>query len=114
MTTTIINQKKKKSSIWDKNFSSPYGTYTGEHGNTESWKAAYEFAFYSREKAEGIIKGACLTAYDILEVTKSSSQEEIQKNWRRLCLKHHPDKGGDREKFELVIAAWSILKEEKK
>ncbi|TFY57597.1 hypothetical protein EVJ58_g6922 [Rhodofomes roseus] len=47
--------------------------------------------------------------YKILGVAKECSEVEIKKAYRRESLKHHPDKGGDEEKFKLVVEAHSIL-----
>jgi DnaJ-class molecular chaperone len=48
--------------------------------------------------------------YKILEVNENASPEEIKKSFRKLSLKHHPDKpGGDIEVFKRINEAYSIL-----
>ena len=56
--------------------------------------------------------------YDVLGITKSSSKDEIKKAYRKLALKHHPDKNkGDKaseEKFKEASEAYHILSDEKR
>lgn len=51
--------------------------------------------------------------YRILEVSKTASQDEIKKSYRKLVQKYHPDKtGNDKEaeiKFKEVAEAYEIL-----
>ena len=47
--------------------------------------------------------------YEILGVSKSSTQEEIRKAYRKLTLKHHPDKGGDPDMFKKINEAYETL-----
>lgn len=51
--------------------------------------------------------------YEILGVARSASQDEIKRAYRRLALKHHPDRNrGDSaaaQKFKEVQAAYEIL-----
>jgi len=101
---------KPKRNIWTD--PSPYGTYQGDPGNTNSWKAAFEFAAYTREQALGILKSVIETPYQILAISPMASQEEIKTAWRKLVLANHPDKGGNRELFEKIMAAYSILKKD--
>lgn len=42
-------------------------------------------------------------------VSRECSEIEIKKAYRRESLKHHPDKGGDEEKFKLVVEANNVL-----
>ncbi|MES2223873.1 MAG: molecular chaperone DnaJ [Patescibacteria group bacterium] len=53
--------------------------------------------------------------YEILEVDKSASQDEIKKAFRKIAHKYHPDKGtGNEAKFKEASEAYSILSDEKK
>lgn len=47
--------------------------------------------------------------YDILGVSKSASQDEIKTAFRKKAHEHHPDKGGDAEKFKEYNEAYQIL-----
>ncbi|GKY93696.1 hypothetical protein MPSEU_000336800 [Mayamaea pseudoterrestris] len=47
--------------------------------------------------------------YTTLGVSKNASDQEITKAYRKLCLKHHPDKGGDEETFKQVSEAYQVL-----
>ncbi len=52
--------------------------------------------------------------YKILGVSKDANDAEIKKAYRKESLKHHPDKGGDEEKFKLTNEAFSVLSDETK
>lgn len=52
--------------------------------------------------------------YDILGVKKDASADEIKKAFRRLARKHHPDAGGDEEKFKQVNEAYEVLSDAEK
>jgi len=47
--------------------------------------------------------------YSILEIERSSTPEQIKTAYRKLARKHHPDKGGDPEKFKKISEAYSVL-----
>ncbi|MFH1078441.1 MAG: molecular chaperone DnaJ [Patescibacteria group bacterium] len=47
--------------------------------------------------------------YSILGVPKDASPEDVKKAFRRLAHEHHPDKGGDAQKFKDVNEAYQIL-----
>lgn len=53
--------------------------------------------------------------YEVLGVGKSASADEIKKAFRRLAVKHHPDKeGGDEAKFKEINEAYEVLKDQQK
>lgn len=53
--------------------------------------------------------------YTTLGVSRTASQDEIKKAYRKLAHQHHPDKkGGDEAKFKEVNEAYQILSDEKK
>ena len=52
--------------------------------------------------------------YDILGVNENSTQEEIKKNYRKLAMEHHPDKGGAEDKFKKISEAYETLGDENK
>jgi len=47
--------------------------------------------------------------YEILGVSKSASQDEIKTAFRKKAHEHHPDKGGDAEKFKEYNEAYQVL-----
>merc|ERR1711959_319644 len=52
--------------------------------------------------------------YKTLGVEKNASASEIKKAYRKLAVKHHPDKGGDPAIFQDISAAYDILGDEEK
>lgn len=55
--------------------------------------------------------------YEILDVSRSSSDSEIKKSYRKLAIKLHPDKNSHpraSEAFKYLNKAWSVLGDEKK
>ena len=52
--------------------------------------------------------------YEVLGVSKSASADEIKKSFRKKAVEHHPDRGGDEEKFKELNEAYEVLKDESK
>lgn len=52
--------------------------------------------------------------YDVLGVSKTATEDEIKKAFRKLARKHHPDAGGSEEKFKEINEAYEILSDKKK
>lgn len=52
--------------------------------------------------------------YNCLGVKKDASSADIKKAFRKLALEHHPDRGGDPEKFKEISAAHEVLTDAEK
>lgn len=55
-----------------------------------------------------------MTYYDTLGVSKTATQDEIKKAYRKLAMKHHPDKGGDEHRFKEISVAYDTLSDPQK
>ena len=49
--------------------------------------------------------------YEMLEVSQNATLELITGSYRRLALKHHPDRGGSTQAFQSLALAYEILKD---
>ena len=56
--------------------------------------------------------------YELLGVSRNASQDEIKKAYKKMALKHHPDRNkGDKaaeEKFKKINAAYEALSDPEK
>jgi len=52
--------------------------------------------------------------YKLLEVDKDAKEAEIRRAYRKVALKHHPDRGGDPEKFKEIARAYEVLSDAEK
>jgi len=52
--------------------------------------------------------------YDILGVNEKATTSEISKAYKALAKKHHPDRGGDKDKFQEINEAHDTLKNSQK
>ena len=57
----------------------------------------------------------CMDYYAVLGVSNDADKDAIKTSYRKMALKHHPDRqGGDEELFKQVSEAYSILGDDKK
>jgi DnaJ-class molecular chaperone len=47
--------------------------------------------------------------YQTLGVNRDATADEIKRAYRKLASKHHPDKGGDKTRFQEIQAAYDVL-----
>lgn len=52
--------------------------------------------------------------YKVLGVDRDASKEEIKRAYYKLAHKHHPDKGGNEEKFKEINEAYQVLSDKEK
>lgn len=50
--------------------------------------------------------------YDALGLARGCTAEQVRAAYRRLALIHHPDRGGDRARFESICEAYRVLSDE--
>lgn len=54
----------------------------------------------------------CDCPYAILSVPRNATLGQIKSSYRKLALRHHPDKGGDEAMFKIISAAYEILSDD--
>lgn len=52
--------------------------------------------------------------YSLLGVSRNVSDADLKKAFKAQSMKHHPDRGGDAEKFKEINEAYQVLKDPKK
>ena len=84
--------------------------------------------FYSREPFECYPKESrnangtsesdeCLPSHrspSSAHFSQNASETDIKKGYRKMAVKHHPDKGGDEETFKAVTRAYEVLSDKEK
>jgi len=83
-----------------------YKTYDPEkegYGNPEQWKAAFNKRIGQTTTLE--------SAHQILGTNKNSSRQDIKIAYRKLALKHHPDKCGNDTEFKSIASAYKTIKQ---
>ena len=50
--------------------------------------------------------------YSTLGAGRGEAREEIERRYKRLARRHHPDRGGDEEEMKALNEAWRVLGDE--
>ena len=75
----------------------------------EDFKKRFMQGDLFEEEEDGFININPHEIHPIFKIKKSSSEEDFKKQYKKLILKHHPDKGGDSSIFIKVKEAWDKL-----
>lgn len=55
-----------------------------------------------------------MNLYEALGIDKTAGAAEIKTAYRRLAQQHHPDKGGDKQRFQQIQEAYAVLSDDEK
>ena len=55
-----------------------------------------------------------MSHYEKLGITEKATADEIKRAYRKLASQHHPDKGGDKAKFQEIQSAYDTLSDDVK
>jgi len=67
----------------------------------------------AQQQEKSMLKSAAPTHYDTLEVSRNASPDAIERMFRHLATKHHPDVGGNKAIFNSLIEAFEVLRQPK-
>lgn len=56
-----------------------------------------------------LLYNSIMDYYSTLGLQRGASDDEIKKAYRKLAMKHHPDRGGDQNKFKEISTAYEAL-----
>lgn len=76
----------------------------------EDFKKRFMYGEFFEEEEKGFVNNNPQDIHPIFKIKKSSSEEDFKKQYKKLILKHHPDKGGDSSIFIKVKDAWEAIK----
>lgn len=75
----------------------------------EEFKKRFIQGEFFEEDRDGYVDISKEDIHPIFKIKRSSSEEDFKKQYKKLILKHHPDKGGDSSIFIKVKEAWDKL-----
>ena len=96
-------------------FSSFFGRSLASDSESGSREPDYDYEIYELIDRMNKLTPAYSTFYELLQVTPSSSNDEVSRQFRRLAFQYHPDKNSDSKAhalFKLYSGAAHVLKDE--
>jgi DnaJ-class molecular chaperone len=52
--------------------------------------------------------------YSVLGLDRNATPEDVKKAYKKMAIQHHPDKGGDENKFKEISEAYEVLSDGEK
>jgi hypothetical protein len=83
-------------------------------GAPAGWFDGYQQQQQQQQQQKLGVQSAPTDLYEVLGLDESASFGEIKRAYRKLSVKHHPDKGGSVEKFKELSAAYQVLSDGEK
>lgn len=99
MTSREAKPKKKRGFL-------DYEQYEGPRGNPAEWRGEF-FDRMGFDKAVEILGSD--DPMVVFGLDGSATWSDVVKVYRKLAIKHHPDKGGDVELMKKINAAYEVL-----
>lgn len=96
----------------------PVGAVVGAVGGaiTIGMVGAYDGEQLAKRSLNYFLGGTCdqreqlRKSFGVLGLAQTATNEEVSKRYKRLCLEKHPDKGGDKDEFIKLHAAYEIIR----
>merc|ERR1719487_2164872 len=73
----------------------------------QPWPLARSFSAFPGQRAPD---SPCC-AYTELGLGRDASPDEVKRAYKKLAMQHHPDRGGNAEKFKAVTRAYEVLRD---
>lgn len=99
---------KRRPSVFDKDYE--YPQHKGPRGTPEMWAEMFQERM-GIDQAETILggKGKHADAYKILGIEPGVTWATVKSAYRKKAREVHPDCGGTKEAFQVLLAAYTVL-----
>jgi len=110
-----VARSKQVSQAREASFNSDSTASTASTSSSSGSQSIPTFSQSDLQEVQAILKKS--NFYDILNVKKDASENEIKKSYRKLALKYHPDKNKTphaAEAFKKIAQAFAVLSDKEK
>ena len=104
------SQQDKDREYYDQYYKEKSYTQRRQEFEEDFKKRFMQGEFFEQKEEDSFVNNNSHEIHPIFKIKKSSSEEDFKKQYKKLILTHHPDKGGDSSIFIKVKEAWDKLK----